>query len=215
MMQHPEHFTRSKCGIIYYNRYNFLVQQDIFMTKFKMMDESPLFYYFAYGYNLNPAFLKERLKNGTWNHDGLHKTGLLDGPDPIDLGTYVLPDYQFSYDLDLQNYKEKGSVGNVTISPNHKVYGALYRLTETQLKKLDRSEEVPRIYDRVLVQVYKEGAIHSKVDAWLDLGHPQAVTSTPHPLSDYVDTIVTAAENRHFPQDYIDKYLRFPVNVRK
>jgi len=187
----------------------------MFMTKSKMMDESPLFYYFAYGYNLNPTFLKERLKNGTWNHDGLHKTGQLDGPDPIDLGTYVLPDYQFSYDLDLQNYNEKGSVGNVTIVPNHKVYGALYRLTEAQLKKLDRSEEVPRIYDRVLVQVYQEGAIHSKVDAWLDLGHPQAVTPAPHPLPDYVNTIVTAAENRHFPQEYVDKYLRFPLKVGK
>ena len=88
-----------------------------------MMDESLLFYYFAYGYKLNLAFLKERLKNGTWNHDGLHKTGQLDGPDPVDLGTYVLPDY--------------------------------------------------------------------------------------------VDTIVTAAENRHFPQEYIDKYLRFPLKVGK
>ncbi len=174
------------------------------------MDKSPLFYYFGYGYNLNPAFLRERLKNGTWLPDKIHKTGVLDGPDPVDLGTYVLPDYQFSYNLDLQQYKEKGTVSNVTIAPGHKVFGALYRVSEPELQRLDRSEEVPRIYDRLLVKVYKEGATHSFVEAWIDIGHPQALTNTPHPEPDYVNAIVTAATKRHFPQDYIDHTLKFP-----
>jgi len=173
------------------------------------MEETPLFYYFGYAYNLNPIYLKERLKNGTWLSDKVHKTGVLDGPAPVDLGTYVLPDYQFGYNLDLQRYNEKGTVGNVLLTPGHKVYGALYRLTENQLKRLDRSEEVPRIYDRLLVKVHQEGAPHSFIEAWIDIGHPQALTKTPHPESNYVNEIVAAATKRHFPQDYIDHYLKF------
>ena len=116
--------------------------------------------------------------------------GSLDGPDPVDLGVYVLPGYEFTYDLDLQSFHEKGTVGNVRAAPKHYVLGALYRITEIQLKRLDRSEEVPRIYVRTSAKVHKEGSPESIIEAWMDVGHESAVTKTPHPEPDYVAEIV-------------------------
>ncbi len=177
------------------------------------MNNAPIYPYFGYGYNLNTELFKERLKDGKWLSDGLHKTGSFDGPQPIDLGTYVLPDHIFSYNLDLQNFKEKGTVATVSVARNHQVLGALYHINEIQLKRLDRSEEVPRIYDRVLVKVHKAGAPQFVAEAWMDIANERGLTTTPHPEQYYVDEIVKAAEARGFPSSYIDKYLRFPPKV--
>lgn len=167
-----------------------------------------------YGYNLNPVLFRERLKDGRWLSDGRHKTGSLDGPDPVDLGVYVLPGYEFTYDLDLQSFHERGTVGNVRAAARHRVLGALYRITEIQLRRLDRSEEVPRIYVRTQVKVYKEEFPESVIDAWIDIGHESAVTKVPHPEQDYVDEIVQSAISRDFPPSYIDQYLRFPQKAK-
>ena len=174
------------------------------------MEDPRKFFYFGYGYNLNSALFKERLKKGKWLPDKIHKTGALDDPEPIDLGTYILPEHKFSYDLDLEKFHEKGSAANVSEVQKHLVYGVLYRITEKQLKRLDRSEEVPRIYMRKLVKVYQEGHPQKTTEAWIDIGRESAVTNIPHPQQDYIDEIVNAAQSRHFPPSYIDQYLRFP-----
>jgi len=172
------------------------------------MNNSPTAYYFGYGFNINPLLFKKRLKDV--KKSSTFRQQLHDEPDPLDMGNYILHHYKFSYDLDLRKFKEKGTAGTVTPVRHHMVYGVLYRITEPQLKRLDRSEEVPRIYQRILVTVCKEKDPDSCIEAWIDIAEENAKTTKPEPENSYVDEILKAAYLRQFPETYIDHYLRFP-----
>lgn len=170
-------------------------------------------YYFAYGSNLSHDFLIERLKNGEWLSDGWHKTGTLEGPFPIDLGTFVLLDYEFGYTLDIGTE----TAGNVIPKTSSKVYGAAYQISREQLEELDRSEDVPEDYlriavivDKVASSVFSEGSI----EAWVYVGQPHKCTDKTNPDPDYVDLLVNSATQRNFPQEYIDNYLQVPVTIK-
>lgn len=168
--------------------------------------------YFAYGSNLSYDFLKERLKNGEWLSDGWHKSGELEGPAPLDLGTYVLDGYEFGYTLDVGTE----TAGNIVASDGARVYGALYKVTDAQLAELDRSEDVPRDYTRVAVQVHRVAlnALNKKfpqADAWVYVGSPQLITQVSRPDPEYADLLVRSATERLFPQEYIDSYLKTEV----
>src|SRR5262245_29709689 len=70
-------------------------------------------FYFAYGSNLSYDFLKERLKDGEWIDD-MHKAGTLQGPAPVDFGSYVLRDFEFAYNLDVESFGDSGTAANIT-----------------------------------------------------------------------------------------------------
>lgn len=178
-------------------------------------------YYFAYGSNLSYAFLKERLKNGKWVDDW-HKDGILEDPIPIDLGTYVLPDYEFGYTLNLETLGEKGTSGNILSKKGSIVYGVLYLLSDKHLKELDLSEDVPRSYERVSVKVHRVASLlfyepnsPSSAIAWVYVGNPKYMTDEMNPDPIYEKLLIEAALERHFPQSYIEKYLHADVYALK
>lgn len=164
-------------------------------------------FYFAYGSNLSADFFRERLKDGKWLPDGWHKTGNLKGPTPKDYGTFILPDYEFGYSLDLGNE----TTGNIIPKKGSKVYGVIYEITQEQLLELDLSEDVPIDYNRVAVKVYKvSNTILTFQDAWVYIGNQNKYTHIINPDPEYVELLVNSATQRNFPVEYIQQYLNVP-----
>ena len=97
------------------------------------------------------------------------------------------------------------------------MYGALYRITEKQLAELDRTEDVPRDYERVALTVHRVAisALNQNLPeakAWAYVGQPPRLTTEVNPDPEYVQLIVQASLERGFPQDYIENYLlKVPV----
>jgi hypothetical protein len=149
-------------------------------------------FYFAYGYNINDRLFKKRIG----------EKGKSDLKFPIDLGTYLLKNYRFGYFVD----QKSETVGNIRYAARHHVLGVLYLITVDQLKKLDKSEEVPRIYQRKRLEVNQPFFAGPGIKAWIDL-KPKILTPHPNPEKSYVKEIVDAAKKRGFPKDYINKYL--------
>lgn len=172
--------------------------------------------YFAYGSNLSYDFLKERLKNGEWiEGDGWHKSGVLEEPIPVDLGSFELPDYEFSYSLDVEPFGDTGTAGNVVPKKGERVYGVVYRLSEAHLAELDKTEDVPEAYARVAVKVHRcaiailgEHSAPASLTAWVYVGNPKYVVQKENPDPLYVDLLVKSACDRSFPPKYIDQCLR-------
>lgn len=165
-------------------------------------------YYFGYGSNLDSAFLRERLKDGEWLEDGWHKSGSPIGPDPEDLGTYTLTDYEFGYSLDL----ETETAGNIVPKKDATVYGALYKVTEEQLKILDKDEDLGEDYQRVALRVqrFAHRALSEapeEVDAQVYIAYPHRLTNRMNPDPQYVKLLVEAARKRQFSDAYIETYL--------
>ena len=171
--------------------------------------------YFAYGSNMSSEFLCERLKNGDWTSDGWHKTGNLEGPFPEDLGTYMLHDYEFSYNLaDTDSQTE--TAGNITKKIGSFVYGVLYKITKEQLQELDISEDAPENYRRIEVIVHRSQDnaredVPACATAWAYVGNPKYLTTTINPDPEYVELLHSAAIKRRFPRDYIEQYLEQKV----
>ena len=169
-------------------------------------------YYFAYGSNLNPWFMRERLKDGDWLPDGWHKSGHFSGPELQVLGLYTLQDYEFGYNLWVGNE----TTGNVVPKTGSRVYGMLYKISELQLNELDRTEDVPRDYMRVALKVKQAAAsvwqnAPSKVDAWVYVGNAELVTAAIDPDPEYVAFVTDAAIEQKLPQDYIETYLKMDL----
>lgn len=169
--------------------------------------------YFAYGSNLSHNFLKERLKNGQWI-DEWHKDGELIGHIPIDLGSFELLDYEFSYSLNVESFGEEGTAGNIIPKKDAKVYGIVYRLSDTHLVELDKTEDVPEAYTRVAVKVHRcaknilsENNFSTPLIAWVYVGNPKYVVQKENPDPVYVDLLIKSACERSFPPEYIEKYL--------
>jgi len=180
--------------------------------------------YFAYGSNINSEFLSERLKNGDWTRDGWYKSGNLQGPSPEDLGTYVLDDYEFGYniaDTDSQSGPDQETAGNITAKKGSHVYGVLYRITQAQLHELDESEDAPENYIRTAVTVHRVAVSQLKpkedtptsVTAWAYVGNPKYLTTQINPDPKYVELLCNSAKKREFPEDYITQFLDLPLQV--
>ncbi len=93
-------------------------------------------YYFAYGSNLNKKQMLERC-----------------------------PDSKPMFIVTLHNYKLvfvgwsrqwRGGVANIKPFRGERVLGAIYEVSEQCLKRLDRSEGYPNVYDRFKVTVFDE-----------------------------------------------------------
>lgn len=122
-------------------------------------------YYFAYGSNLNKKQMKERC------------------PDSKPKFTAILPNYKLIFVGYSRNWK--GGVASIKPFKGERVAGAIYEISDTDLKKLDRYEGYPDTYNRIRVKV------------WTDADEPvEAITyikieQTPEtsPSKEYLATI--------------------------
>jgi gamma-glutamylcyclotransferase (GGCT)/AIG2-like uncharacterized protein YtfP len=92
--------------------------------------------YFAYASNLNKKLMLQK------------------APESKPKFPAVLPNYRLVF----TGYNREWKGGTVTIQPfkGKKVPGAVYEITEADLKKLDRHEDYPTIYNRFKVTVWTE-----------------------------------------------------------
>ena len=97
------------------------------------MTDAPL-WYFAYGSNMSGAILRGRR-----------------GLDPLACRPATLPDYQLVFTLPV-GPGERG-VANVEPAPGASTCGVLYLLSGSDSERLDRTEGVPRLYQRHAVEV--------------------------------------------------------------
>ena len=93
-------------------------------------------YYFAYGSNLSRRQMQARC------------------PDSRPRCRAVLPGYKRVFKG--RSGKWRGGVATIEQSPSDEVKGAVYEISEGDLRRLDKCEGYPGVYDRVHVRVEKE-----------------------------------------------------------
>ena len=93
-------------------------------------------YYFAYGSNLNRRQMAERCP----------------GSEPLFVAT--LPNYRLLFAG--WSRQRRGGVATIQRSQGDKVRGAVYEISEQCLKRLDKYEGYPEIYNRIKVTVFNE-----------------------------------------------------------
>lgn len=93
-------------------------------------------YYFAYGSNLNRKQMAERC------------------PDSKPKFTATLPNYKLIF----TGWSRQRQGGTASIKPlkSNKVLGAVYEISESDLRRLDKHEGYPTIYNRINVIVWTD-----------------------------------------------------------
>lgn len=118
-----------------------------------------------------------------------------------------------SHRLDFTRYSQhwQGDVADVVVDTAHEVWGLVYRLSEPDLRSLDRYESYPQGYDRtqVTVQMAAQSAVES---AWVYRVVQKRPFMPPH--SKYLGIIQAAAERWNFPSHYrhhLEQIAQVPV----
>lgn len=146
-------------------------------------------YYFAYGSNL---LIEQMVKRC---------------PESLPLTQGILRDYKLVYKA---NPSGRG-VADVIESKGDKVYGAIYEVTANDLKKLDRYEGRPTVYDRHIIKVEtRKGMIKCIVY----LMEPQYTFALPQ--VEYFKKIFNGYGDWILPQKHLTEgYSKFKVEVSK
>ena len=120
-------------------------------------------YYFAYGSNLNHRQLLERC-----------------------------PDNQLMFTATLQNYKlifagwsRQWRGGQASIKPfrGDKVLGAIYEISERDLRRLDKYEGYPDTYDRLKITVYRDTGEPVEAITYIKLSQSEETKPSPEYLA--------------------------------
>ncbi len=92
--------------------------------------------YFAYGSNLNKQQMRQRCPGAKPKYQA------------------ILPNYRLIF----TGWSREWKGGTASIKPirGEKVIGAIYEISETDLRRLDRYEDYPATYDRINVLVLKD-----------------------------------------------------------
>jgi gamma-glutamylcyclotransferase len=93
-------------------------------------------YYFAYGSNLNKKQMRERC------------------PDSKPLFRATLPNYKLIFIG--WNRQWRGGIASIKVFRGEKVIGAIYEISDADLRKLDKHEGYPVEYNRLPVRVFNE-----------------------------------------------------------
>lgn len=105
-----------------------------------------------------------------------------------------------NYDLNFDKIARGGTgTANIVPAEGKTVWGVLYRLSEPQLRALDRFEGVPDHYRRSELTVLDEHG--SKVAAQVYLARRVRKGLKPDRL--YLQRIIQGAEEHHLPGDYV------------
>ena len=120
-------------------------------------------YYFAYGSNLNHRQMLERC-----------------------------PDNQLMFTATLQNYKlvfagwsRQWRGGQASIKPfrGDKVLGAIYEISERDLRRLDKYEGYPDTYDRLKITVYRDTGESIEAITYIKLSQSEETKPSPEYLA--------------------------------
>ncbi len=139
-------------------------------------------YYFAYGSNMYQEQMKERCPNSQFI-----KRAYLEG-------------YKFIYDG--YSSKWRGAVANIVEEEGNIVWGALYEITEEDLKKLDKYEGFPQVYQRCKILVKDD--LGREYKAWVYLRDPQEKNK---PSEEYRNRLYEGAKQCDLPYEYVKKYI--------
>jgi gamma-glutamylcyclotransferase (GGCT)/AIG2-like uncharacterized protein YtfP len=115
-------------------------------------------YYFAYASNLNRNQMAERASDSK----------------PRFIAT--LPNFKLTFTA---RPRRQGGVASITPHRGEKVIGAVYEISERDLKRLDRYEDYPTVYDRRKVTVWTE--TNEPIEAITYIKMDQSQESTPSP----------------------------------
>jgi gamma-glutamylcyclotransferase len=116
-------------------------------------------YYFAYGSNLNRKQMAVRC------------------PGSKPLFSAVLPNYKLIFTGWSRQWK--GSIASIKPVKGEKVLGAVYEISETNLRQLDSIEGFPAIYNRLKITVWTDDG--DPVEAITYIKTEQAHESKPSP----------------------------------
>lgn len=134
-------------------------------------------YYFAYGRNINKKQMKERF-----------------GKEPHSIGVGVLNDYKLCFNKSLDGK------ANIIKQDGEKVYGLIYKLSDKDLKELDKYEGVPNHYKREKICVkFKDKIYH----CWVYIA--TKIDNSLKPPKDYIDEIINSMKENNFPLEYIER----------
>lgn len=107
-------------------------------------------YYFAYASNLNKKQMKERIPNSK------------------PLFTATLPNYQLIFTG--WSRMLQGGSASIKLSRGNKVIGAIYEVSEQDIRQLDRYEGLPNNYMRIDITVYDEAGNQTKAFTYIKKG---------------------------------------------
>ena len=149
-----------------------------------------LLWYFAYGRNVNPVILVNRINAS-----------------PLALHRGLLPGYRLEF---TKTPASPQGIGYATIKPATKewVEGVLYLLTGNQLRILDRHEGVPEHYTRGSINVWD-----IDVGCWVKAVTYIATRTNPKlkPSRSYIECILEGARLVHLSREWIlrlEEFLR-------
>jgi gamma-glutamylcyclotransferase (GGCT)/AIG2-like uncharacterized protein YtfP len=141
-------------------------------------------WYFAYGSNMS----REQVR---------HRAG-----EPAEEKTARLENFELNF-----NKIARGGSGtaHIVAAEGRVVHGVLYRLTEAQLKKLDRFEGVPEHYRRSEVNVLDADGKRIAAQVYL----ARKVRRGLKPERAYLQRILEGATEHELPDDYIEQLKKF------
>ena len=139
--------------------------------------------YFAYGSNMNFCQMKERCPTSQF------------------ICKAYLEGYKLVFDGFSQSWN--GPVANVIESAEHNVEGGLFKITESDLKTLERKEGYPGTYDRKKLTVKDEMGNNFCALVYLRTGEELG-----QPPQSYLDTILKGSADRHFSERYINEFIK-------
>ena len=116
-------------------------------------------YYFAYGLNLSKKQMAERCPNSKPKFSA------------------VLPNYKLIFVG--WSRQLKGGIASIKPFKGEKVSGAVYEITESDMKKLDRFEDYPTVYNRFNIKVWTEDG--DPVEAVTYIKNEQSPETKPSP----------------------------------
>lgn len=145
--------------------------------------------YFAYGSNLDQEQMKKRC------------------PSAHLVGKALLKDYKLAFTH--FSPRRQGGAADIIQSKGGSVWGLLYDMPESDLKRLDTYEGFPRRYRRIEVAVFDEDRTTHTAQAY-------EVVSKRHqhvpPTNSYIKKMIDAAEKFSFPVDYITHLKNTTLN---
>lgn len=138
--------------------------------------------YFAYGSNLNKQQMTDR-------------TGQLPEAQKA-----TLPDYRFVFNK--ISCKDHTLKANIEPADGETVFGVVYSCNSDDMKEISEKEGAPNHYSPEWVRVETENG--SVLEAKTYIACEKYIQEHGHPSDEYVDLIVTGAEEHGLPAEYIE-----------
>jgi len=157
-----------------------------------------MYYYFAYGSNMNKAQMLKRC------------------PSSKPIGVAVLKNYALAFTA--YSNKRESAVADVVEKLESEVWGILYTLSETDVNSLDNFEGAPNFYKKINVSVLLQSNWN---DEWMGTvksfeAFTYAVvnkTKQTAPTNAYLKILIDAAIQHHFPEWYQQIINNFSRNI--